>query len=307
VENLDSGEAAPTQQDVSQPAAEKTAPRLPITVSAGVSGQGKSDIDKNNGGTMDIGRAHVGVVLPIRFNDEWRLTTSARYQVDNYNFDVGNLSPLVIKGSTWDQINTLTVASVLGWRASENWSYYGGGFVKASAESGVGFGQATTGGGLGGFNYKFDDTLSLGAGLAVMNQIEKQTRYLPLITAKWKFADNWLLNVGLSDVATAGYGAEVKWLFSKDWDFGFGLQAHQSRFRIAGSQATGTREGVAQESSSILYASATWHLNESFDVSGYLGVAGGGKIQVDNSSGDEKFKSDYKSAGVLGVKASLRF
>lgn len=32
---------------------------------------------------------------------------------------------------------------------------------------------------------------------------------LPLVTANWKFAENWQLKAGFIDVATLGYGASV--------------------------------------------------------------------------------------------------
>lgn len=298
VESLESTATAPQAQPADQTA------KMPIAVSTGVSHQFDADIDKNNGGSFSVTRFNVAAVVPVRLNDDWKLTSSVRYQLDSYNFDVGGGSPMP---TTWDEINNLTVASIAGWRLDDNWSLYGGGILKVAAEGGASWGQATTGGGLVGFNYKVDDTLSLGLGIAALSQIENDATVLPIITAKWKFADNWLLNVGLTDVATTGYGADVKWLFNQEWDFDFGLQFHKSRFRIDGTAATGTKDGVGQESAGILYASSTWHPNDKLDLTGYVGLAGGGKLRVDNSSGDKQFQSDYDTAAVIGAKASIRF
>jgi hypothetical protein len=302
VENLNNGvTAAPAE------AGQTDTNNMPVSVSAGLSQQFNADIDKNNGGKFSVSRFNAGAIVPFRLNDDWKLSVGARYQLDSYQFDVPNSASPGRIPVTWDHINTYTISSILGWRASDNWSYYGGGIVKMSAESGASLGQGTTGGGLLGFNYKFDDTLTLGAGLGVMSQIEENARVLPLITAKWKFADNWLLTAGLTDVATTGYGAEVKWLFSQEWDFGLGLQAHRSRFRIDGAPAGPLKDGIGQESSSLIYLDGTWHPNDKLDITGFFGVACGGKLRVDNSSGDKQFESDYKSAGVLGVEATLRF
>lgn len=302
VENLDV--SADTDVAPAQTQQQGQAPSLPTTVTAGLAQQFDTDIDKNNGGSFSISRFMAGAMVPFRLNDQWLLKTGVRYQLDAYNFDVGNSSPIP---TTWDNVNTLAGSAVLDWKANDNWSYYGGGLIKMSAESGADLGHAVTGGGLIGFNYKFDDTLTLGLGIAAVSQIERDAMVLPLITAKWKFADNWRLDVGLTDVATAGYGAQVTWLFSQEWDFGFGIQAHKSRFRIDGDPTTGTKDGVAQESSSNIYLNATWHASEKVDLSGFFGIAAGGKLRVDNSSGDKQFQSDYDPAAILGVKASVRF
>lgn len=301
VESLNSGVNSPNTDAQMQQADANGRP--PITVSLGAAEQFKSDIDKNNAGSFSITRTMVGVKIPVPLNENFGLTTSARYGMDYFDFEDtrGGITP-------WKYINTLSAASVLTWKPNDSsWSYYGGGFVKMSAESGQSLNRAANGGGLAGFNYKFSDTLSLGAGLAVMSQLKDDTRVLPLITAKWQFADNWVLSAGLTDVANVGYGAEVKWLFNKEWDFALGAQVHQSRFRINGESGGPYKNGIATEEASTVYLSSTWHASEKVDLGAYVGAAGGGKLKVADSEGNHEQETDYKTAAILGVKASLSF
>ena len=288
VESLDNGVAAPAAQ--AQPAADKSA-RLPIAVTGGVSEQFKADIDK--GGSFSLTRVKAGVSLPVRLNDAFTLSTSLRYEYDYYDFSG--------IPSLWKNINTLSASAILSWRVDEKWTAYGGGFVKMSAESGSALNQGTTGGGLIGFNYQVNETLSLGAGLALMSQLEDDTRVLPLITAKWKFDDSWRLDVGLTDVATTGYGAKLNWLFSKEVEFGLGAQYHKSRFRIDAAN------GVGQERSTTLFVDATWHACPPIDLNAFVGLATGGNVEVDNSTGHQLSESDYKAAAIIGARATVRF
>ncbi len=285
--------------------ATNAAPRLPITASTGLAEQFNTKIDNAGGpnATFSITRFNVGLKVPVRLNDDFVLANSFRYGLDAYNF---NLSGIV--SPPWQNVDTLQLASVLQWRMDDNWTIYGGGFLKMSADSDVALTQGTTGGILGGFNYKFSDTLSLGLGLAVVSQLQNSASVLPLITAKWQFADDWRLDVGLTDVATMGYGAVAKWHFNDAWDFGFGVQYHQSRFEIArpvGSPGVGN--GVGQEKAASIFADATWHATPMVDVGGFVGFTAGGNLAVYDNHRDEIRGNNYDPAAILGVTGSIRF
>jgi hypothetical protein len=301
VSNPDSGVAPPSPSE--QPAANAgESARLPVTVFSGISEQFNTkikDVGNNSSPTsFSITRYTLGVKAPVKLNDDFTLATSLRYEFDSYNFNGAAAGQKV----PWRNINTPQLASILSWRVNDTWTAYGGAFAKMSAASDASLGEGFTGGGLMGFDYKVSDTLSLGAGLAIASQIEDHTLFVPIITAKWKFADYWRLDAGLTDVATAGYGVEVKWLFSDAWDFGFGLQTHKNRFR------TGTYgEGVGQEKSSTIYADATWHASPKVDVNGFVGMTSGGDLSAYNDSGNKIYGHKYDSAAILGLKGSFKF
>ena len=280
--------------------------RLPITASVGIAEQFNSKL-KNTGGTepsFSVTRFNLGVKAPFRLNDKSQLATSFRYGFDAYNFNSWSRTP-----TPWRNINTLQAASILAYRVDDTWSVYGGGFVKLSADSDVALGKGATGGILAGFNYKVSDTLNLGAGFAAASQIQTHAMFVPLFTAKWQFADNWRLDAGLTDVATTGYGAEVKWLFSDTWDFGFGLQYHKARFRIASPGGAGSTggDGAGQEKAATIYADATWHATPKVDVDGFVGVAAGGNLAAYDNARNKVAGFNYKPAAILGLKGSVRF
>jgi hypothetical protein len=302
VESLNNGATAPGEME--QPA---EGARLPITASVGVAEQFNAKINDTSA-SFSVTRFTASVMAPIRLNDQFALGNSFRYGMDSYNFNSYSAN---FPAAPWHNVNTVSGASILKWRMDDTWTIYGGGFVKMSADSAAEMEEGATGGGLAGFDYKVSDTLNLGLGIAVAKQIEDHALFLPLITAKWKFADDWMLTAGLTDVATMGYGVEAKWFYSEAWDFGFGLQYHKSRFRTSSRNPAlypaGSSDGVGQEKAGLLYASATWHATPKVDVTGFAGFTVGGNIEVMNSSGDELAGHNYKSTATVGAKASVRF
>jgi len=267
---------------------------LPTFIGAGASYQFKTDI--NGGGQFGLTRARVDVGQPLRLTDSTLLLTRFRYEIDNYDF-TGGPAP-------WQNINTISADSLLKWKANDAWSIYGGPMLKISAESGAKFGDGFTGGGLAGVNYKYSDTLMLGGGLAVSSQLEDNALATPLITADWKFADQWQLKVGFLDLSTIGYAASVAWVPNQKWELGFGAQYHRSRFRIEGNGVSSN--GVGQEESAILFTSATCHLARTVDLVGFVGLATGGNLQLDNSSGNQLNDHNYDPAPVIGIRLDVR-
>jgi hypothetical protein len=273
------------------PAAEQGAKRAPVQVTFGGSQQFKTDID--GGGEFSISRFRAGLTLPLRFNDQFALATAIKYQLDGYDFDGA--------GDPWGTIETFTVAALLQYRLDEHWMVYGGPLLRTAAELGADLGDSTRGGAAIAAKYTVDENLSLGGGIIVIGQLEDDTLVMPILTLDWKFADEWRLKVGFTDLATAGYGAELLWDFHSNWQLAFGGAFHKSRFRLE------TDDGIGQEKSFTLSAAATWSPNKTFSGTAFVGLAAGGNLRVEDSGGHKLGDSDYDPAAILGLKAAFRF
>lgn len=268
--------------------------RMPVFIGTGVSEQFKTDID--GGGQFSLSRARVDLGVPLRLNDVTVVMSRFRYEFDSYDFS-GGYAP-------WHNINEFSVDSLVLWRMDSNWTIYGGPSLKLAAESDANLGNGFTGGGAGGVSYKYSDTLSFGAGLAVTSQLEDHALVSPLITANWKFADEWRLKVGLLDLSTIGYAGSVAWIPTKLWEVEFGAQYHRSRFRIDGADASAN--GVGQEEATILFTAATCHLTDQIDLVGFVGLAAGGSLQLSTSGGTQIRQSNYDPAPLIGLRINVR-
>lgn len=270
-----------------------------LTFFAGASRQFNTTID--NGGNFSIDRFRAGVGLPLKLNDQYSLVTKFNYQLDSYDF-----GGLQAGQPGWHNINTITAAGLLQYRHDQQWMFYGGPVLRMASE-GSDFNQATKLGGAAGVNYIANDKLSYGGGIIVIGQIEENALVLPIITVNWKFADQWALKLGMTDLATAGYGLTVAYDLNPEWQFSFGGQMHKSRFRIHG--AGPTVNGIGQESSFTMTAAATWSPEKAkaFSATAFAGIAAGGKIEV-NTSNDTQLRNDkYDATPVVGAKATFTF
>jgi opacity protein-like surface antigen len=291
VTGVQTGETA--QQEGEQPAAPpgQTAGGPHLTIGGGLSYQSEADIH-NTGENFSLTRFDLLLGVPIPLNDALELTTMFRYGLDSYAFHDGP--------DPWHNIHTFSGTAILHYQLDPRFSIYGGALLRVSAESGADFDEAFSGGGLAGVNYKFTDNFSAGLGLAIVSQIEDDPLVLPLITIDWRFADAWRAKVGFLDVATMGYGGMVEFQPMDQWLFDFGIQFHKARFRIE------TADDVGQEEAAILFAQATFRPSSIVDLSGFVGVAVGGNLRLEDSSGDRITDHDYDAAAVIGLKAKFR-
>ena len=276
-------------------AAEEGAQRLPIQFTAGGSRQFNTTIE--NGGNFSINRFRTGLGVPVRLNDQFTLSTSIKYQLDAYDFGGGT--------DPWGDVNTLSGIALLHYRLDDHWLFYGGPILRVAAESGASWNNATRAGGMLALNYIANEQLSFGGGIVVMGQIAENARVLPILTANWRFAEDWKATLGFTDLATSGYGADVAWSFCEDGQLTLGGQAHKSHFRINGNGPT--ENGVGQESSFTLTVAATWAPSKSFSATAFAGLAIGGKIELDTSNGTQLRNDSYHTAPIIGAKATIQF
>jgi len=293
VESNDSGDPVGQSGDP-VPATGPVTNSLPIRFLVGGSRQFNTGVD--NGGNFSVNSFRTALGVPYRINDQYSVAAGLAYQLDSYNFGGG------FQG--WGDINTLTATIGLTYRYDQHWLIYGGPIVRTAAE-GSDWSNATEGGGDVGFTYIASPDLRLGAGIVVIGQIEENAKVLPIITANWKFAEDWRFRLGFSDLGTAGYGGRVTWDFVPKWQWFFDFHSQTSRFRIEGSGIT--TDGVGQESSINLTTGPTWSPCAAFSASAFVGVAEGGKVAVDTSSGHQIRNDSYNAAPILGLRANFTF
>jgi len=292
VTDVETGQAVAETQAEQPAATTPPQPGLPqLTIGAGLSYQADADIHDTDQ-SFSITRLDLSLGAPITINDAAEIATLFRYELASFAFDNGP--------DPWHNIHTFSGTGILHYHLDERFSIYGGALLRVSAESGADFSDAFSGGGLAGVNYKFSDTFTAGGGVAIVSQIEDDPLVLPLITIDWRFVPGWRAKVGFLDVATMGYGGAVEFEPNDQWVFGFGVQYHKARFRIE------RNDEVGQEDAAIIFGQATWRLNPAFDLSGFVGVAAGGNLRLEDSSGDRIVDHDYDAAAVIGVKAKFR-
>jgi hypothetical protein len=254
----------------------------------------------------NISEAALRVAAMGDFNmtDRYKLIPAASYQYSYYH--AGNIGGDAIDETRNMSVNMLRLTALLSYQLDDEWTIYGGPSGAFAAQAGAEIGDSLTGGVLGGFNYHWSDTLSVGAGLGIFSRLGEKASVLPFVTADWAFADQWDVRVGFQEVAgNGGYGGEVTYDFLNNFKLGGGIQVEQKRWRL---KDRGDRDGgVAQDRNVPLYAKLTWEPHQEFALEAIAGVAVGGQLRVQDASGHHWRSNDYDPSGLFGLRAVWKF
>ncbi len=263
----------------------------------------EADLDKGDGKVGEGAFRVVGAGL-FNINDRFKLAPIVSYQFSDYTF-----SDLFAPGGRKMDDTAVHIGratALLQYKFDDQWTIYGGPSGSFAFQDGADFGDSLSGGGLAGFNYRFNDRLDVGAGFGIFSKLNDSPFLLPFITANWQFADPWSLRVGFQEVAgNGGFGGEVTYDFKNNWMVGAGVQVEQKRFRLKDNGPE--PGGVAQDRNVPIYAKVTWQAHEKVAVELIGGVVVGGNIRLEDNGGHRWGDIDYDPSAVIGLRAILRF
>ncbi|HEY0547996.1 MAG TPA: DUF6268 family outer membrane beta-barrel protein, partial [Verrucomicrobiae bacterium] len=206
----------------------------------------------------------------------------------------------------WNDVHTLRVTPIVQYALNKRWTICGGPSVGVSGESGATIGDSFTWGGVAGARYQFSPTLTLGAGVGILSQIEDDITLIPVPLVDWQINDQWNLNAGFTEVASAGgVGAEINYRINERWSMGGGAQFQKKRFRLASDGPV--PDGVGEDTSVPVYAKIAWRAgqNATFELVG--GVSAGGNLRVEDQGGHKLRGEDYDPSGLVGMRLLFKF
>jgi opacity protein-like surface antigen len=312
-------------------AAEKTYGNWKFKLSTSSNYQFETDI--NGGGKFELYRITGGLNVLYNFNPCTTLDTALGYEYLNYDFsDTGNggfqvdadrprVNPLSDRrranllrdsdngygGFSWNKVHLGTLRSVLRWRESEQWEFFGGPIITLGMEEGADWNDSIGGGLTAGFKYFHSDTLTIGAGLTGMSQFEKgEPLILPVIVLNWKFAPNWQLRNAMNDLGSkGGTGLEVAWRCIEPLELVLGAQYMRRDFRLSENGAV--VDGIGQERGMPVYVMANLDVVKNVRLSVFGGGIVNGKIRVEDKNGDALSSHDYDPAPIAGARLGICF
>ncbi len=249
----------------------------------------ETDLDDSNG-EFDTNDARGEIGGTAAFDGGVRWLNLLGYGFNNYGSDVAD-----------SNIHNLNFASIVSFEVGESWRMMVGPLVSVYAEEGADWGDAVSYGGLLGAVYRNSPTFSIGLAVAVMRRIEEGIGIAPIPLIDWRFARNWRLHTGVTEVAARrGIGGFVGWTFANHWEVAAGAQFERRRFRLEDKGITS--DFIVQDKSAPVYARLSWGMADGLALDLYGGVAVAGKIRV--SDDDDHFVADdkYDPAPLVGVR-----
>ena len=170
---------------------------------------------------------------------------------------------------------------------------------------GASFSDTVTGGILGGFAYRFGETLTIGPGIGVVLQLEDNPTIIPILIIDWKITDKLSLETGRGQAATLGPGLTLNYRANDRWSAAIGGRYEKLRFRLDSSDSN--PDGIGEDSSFPLFGSVTHRFNPKSSVSLVGGVELGGELRQEDENGDRIASENYDPAPFLGLTFNLRW
>lgn len=279
--------------------------------------QFKVDVD-NTEQEMARNNVFFGVAHSFDATEKTSVNLIANYVFQGYDFSSGtNGTPgpgLPTDFYQWDDVHKLTIGALFGYQVDERWRIIYGALARSWGERGAHFGKSLTVGAIGGFDYVPNENLSVGLLLGFFSALEDGASLVPIPTLKWKFAEDWRLNVGLVQVADPGIGAEIDWQISDEFAVGMGAAFQTRRFRLKDStrvvQQNGNRNddgGIGEEQQLPVFGLVRWRPAPRMEVDFQFGASFEGRLRVETNRGGRIHDDDYGIAPFGTLKATYAF
>ncbi len=267
--------------------------------SASSSYQFKAGMD--NGGDMSIARYGIGVGGGAPLSDSTGLGVRMSYLREEFSFSETN--GLLVR-KPWGQINHASFAARLGYKLNDKWNIGAGPVVQSAGEDGAKFGDSLLYGGIISAVYRANPDLTIGLGTGVFYRLEETRLFLSPIVS-WKITDRLRLGNSFALGVAGPAGLELSYKLDENWEAAAGGGHRSSRFRL--DKDGSTPDGIGENSSWPVYARIGRKLGPVFRLDIYGGAAFGGKLKLQDSSGNDIRSVDYNTAPLFGANLRAGF
>lgn len=261
--------------------------------------QGNADLDR--GGDFSVGGAILRGGASKDLGGGNRAGVTLSYDYLDYSFSnsgaFGQVAP-------WNIVQRYGVAVPLSFAVGDGWSVGVAPSVDWFKENGANTGDSLTWGATVSGTKRFNDGNRLGIGVGVFSQIEKTSAF-PFLIVDWRLNDRWRLVNPLPSGPTGPAGLELDYRFDGGWTAGVGASYRVMRFRL--SDTGPVRNGIGEESGVPVFLRVTRKFSEQMELHLYGGVVAGGKLTLENSSGNKLREEDFDPAPLFGATFIGRF
>ena len=261
--------------------------------------QGNGNLD--SGGHFSMSGAIVRGGTSYNLGGGNRAGVSLNY--DYYDFSFSNTSAFGT-AAPWGTMQRYGVTVPLSFAVGDGWSV---GFAPSAdwfKENGANTGDSLVWGATLSGAKRFEDGNRLGLGVGFFSQIEK-TNAFPFVIVDWRLNDRWRLTNPLPTGPTGPAGLELDYRFDGGWTAGVGASYRVLRFRL--SDTGPVSNGVGQQSGVPVFLRVSRNFTDQMALHFYGGVVAGGKLRVENSSGDKLREEDFDPAPLFGLTFVGRF
>ena len=272
-----------------------------LSASAAIGGYGLLRTDLDNGGDFSVGAVFARGTIGTQLSPQWSAELTLRYGYEDWRFSTPNALASV---APWGNLQTPGIGFNLRYAFSEKLVAFVGPQIDWNYETGASASDAQSYGATFGVTSVISPTLMLGIGGGAFRQIDR-TRFLPFVLVNWQIDDKWRLANPLQAGPTGGPGIELAYKLDDRWELAGGAAYRDERFRLRDDGPV--PNGIGVEKGVPLFARLTYTPSPRSKIDFFAGAVVGGELRLLDSSGSTISESDFKTAPLLGISASLEF
>jgi hypothetical protein len=261
--------------------------------------QGKGDFD--NGGDFSMSGALVRGGGSYDLGGGSRVGVTLNY--DYYDFSFSDNGAFGAR-APWGTVQRYGVTAPMSFAVGDGWSVGFAPSVDWFRENGADTGDSLVWGATLSGAKKFADGNRLGFGFGAFAQIEKNT-FFPFLIIDWRLGERWRLINPLPAGPAGPAGIELDYDIGGGWTAGIGASYRVLRFRL--SETGPVTNGVGEERGVPVFLRVTHNFSSQMAMHLYGGVVAGGKLTVENASGDKLREEDFDPAPLVGLTFVGRF
>jgi hypothetical protein len=255
----------------------------------------------NGGGTLSVTSVYFNAGLIKQIDPEWKLGLSFTYEFDDYNFS--GLRDFRVP-RPWKEVQRLGFSIPIFYSFKEKWKLVIVPTAQFSGEFGAKVNQAMVYGGAAGISYTFGPKVTLGVGVAGYADLE-EARVFPFPIVKLKLGDRIRLTNPFRVSPAGPAGLELSYGLTKNWEIGLGAAFRSHRFRLDYNGPL--PNGIGEYNSVPVFARLSYQPFPAAGLDVYAGASLLNKIYVEDSEGNELYRTKHEVAPLLGATISGRF
>jgi hypothetical protein len=275
----------------------------PWVWSATVGATNQFSADFSDGpGDVSVARAFVSGGLGYAWNRNTSASLSIGYGSTDYDF---SSDALIENRKPWGPIEEYRLSVPIRFSPNEKLNAIVIPSIRSYAESGASVSDGRTEGVLGGFSWKFSDTLSIGPGIGWFSEVGDDRRVFPILLVDWQITDSLSLNTGRGMAASQGPGLSLNYTMNQHWTLGLTARREETRFAL--KQTDDRRAEIGQDSSTPLLLTANYSPWPMTNITALIGIELGGSMSLEDGSGHTVAQSDVDTAMMIGFAFQSRF
>jgi hypothetical protein len=245
-------------------------------------------------------------VVAGRLGYWWDRHTSAAVSIGAGSTDYDFSSDALINGrEPWGRIEEYRLSVLIRFSPAEKVSAFIVPSIRTHTESGASASDGRSEGVLGGFSWKFSDTLSIGPGAGWFSDVGDETNIFPVLLINWQITESLSLSNGRGLAASQGPGLTLNYKMNQKWALGLTSRFEKKRFAL--EQREGRIAQVGEDSSRPMLMLANYSPWPMTRFTALAGLATGGSMALENGKGQEIAKTDIDTAMVIGFTFQSRF